>query len=290
VPALAWVRVIPAVALLAGGCGGSAPTSTETFGDLQHAYERQAALEYAALEDDMTACLLGAGYESSEVRAVLDTAGLRTDGGSSSGSEVDRLHGLDEEARVRSLGFGFAPVALLERQTPSDDVESAPDSQSLDDLSPSLVAAFESCATTIGYLRPAPSTTEFSRVAADVGERVRADPEAARLGEAWADCLASHGYDVSSPDALLEATALAFATMQQIDPTSVDIALVGGDPAAVGQAELVAQALYGSADTWEDLAALEIAVAVQEFECRDEVGYEAGMAEIRDRVVDEGDE
>ena len=276
-----------ALVILIGCSQGVAPTAGG-FADIQRRHETQAALEYAALQDSVVGCLLGEGFDDAEVVPLVSQAGA-DEPQEQFLSELDWLLAAgDEEEIVAQLGFGFAPVALMaanEASQLSTSTTVPPESDT--SFSEGLEEALADCAEAVGYFDPAPSTLEFAAVAAEIDELVSSDPELVKIEADWIECMSEAGFRVRNLETLHQATSIASQTMQKIDPLPVDTAMAdsGDGTASADETYQIAVNLYGSANTWEELASLEIGIAQHEYSCRKSVSSEERIAAVRDKIA-----
>lgn len=281
--ACAMVVVLPLLMRPGSTAVASQPDATPPPVPQEHV--DRIAQEVLAARAEMNACLMGHGPTSTEVDQVLTLAGLgATEASSVPTSTVNAMIELPEAARVRVLGFGFAPFVLA-----SPDEEPAPaaeDTTALDNAGPESVA-IQQAAVSCGAMNPAPpqGVVELSQVAAAVEEAMQTDSNVARLRAEWAECVSTQGINASSQAQLLEATALATQTMREIHPMPVDVALARATVDVVGDPRALAADLYGAAETWEELADLEIQVAQAEYDCRAGLDVDRRLEQARSAIM-----
>lgn len=274
------------VSLLTAGCAQTPEHSEGSFAELQREHEEQALGEHLVDRDQLVACLISDGFESDEIESYI--RGVDSAEPAAYEFEVDRLLAVGGEEEVAArLGFGFAPLALLWLEESEGEVDIPQDTPEETSSDPVLASAFDKCAASSGYSDPPPSTTEFSDTATEIDERVRADSEWRAIEADWLQCMAEGGYNVSDVNSLHVATSLAFDAMQKLEPLTFSTAIAAGEDGmeTTDQARFAAVDIYGSANSWSELAALEIQVATYEYGCRQRIDHDQRVTAIRDRVT-----
>ena len=272
------------VALVLAGCSsdGGAGTARGNLAELQEQAWREADQQWHRAIDRFVVCMLAEGFEPEEVQSWVAAIGV-----DEPPPFEAALDGLDEEQRIALTGFGFAPYALesLREAPPEDSAHPSPEGDA-GAISESFESASVVCRRSAGLDEPGEAVTGFATMVAEVDERMRSSDDYRRLGQEWSSCMDDAGFPAPTREILIEATSLAFSTMQRIDPLSLEISMAsGGAESEHGRAEALAVDLYGSATDWESLAALEVDIALAEHGCRTTLELDLRVAALRDRLA-----